>query len=161
MNIMHGDIFLAFSNNFLTLEAPKPANISINSDPLIDINGTPASPATAFAINVFPVPGLPQSNIPFGTFAPIVSYLFGFLRKSTISTNSFFSSSNPAMSLNLILVSFSSPSYIFFSPPNPCILYNIKNIATNTNVGINCTSTLAIFTSAFVCFCINLMSFPF
>ena len=59
INTIQGDTFLAFSNSFLTLEAPSPANISINSEPLIDINGTPASPAMAFAINVLPVPGFP------------------------------------------------------------------------------------------------------
>ena len=72
INTIHGAIFLAFSNNFLTLEAPSPANISINSEPLIDINGTFASPAIALAINVLPVPGLPQSRTPLGTLAPIL-----------------------------------------------------------------------------------------
>ena len=59
MNTIQGDTFFAFSNNFLTLEAPSPANISINSDPLIEMKGTFASPAIAFAINVLPVPGFP------------------------------------------------------------------------------------------------------
>ena len=68
---IHGAIFFAFSNNFLTLDAPSPANISINSEPLIEINGTSASPAIAFAINVFPVPGFPQRSTPLGTLAPI------------------------------------------------------------------------------------------
>ena len=44
----------------------------MNSEPLIDINGTFASPAIAFAINVLPVPGLPQSKTPLGTLAPIL-----------------------------------------------------------------------------------------
>ena len=101
---IHGEIFLAFSNNFLTLEAPRPANISINSDPLIDINGTSASPAIAFAINVFPVPGFPYSKTPFGIFAPISVNLFGSFKNSTISFNSAFSSSNPAISSNVIFV---------------------------------------------------------
>ena len=68
---MHGAIFFAFSNNFLTLEAPSPANISINSEPLIEINGTFASPAIALAIKVLPVPGFPQRSTPLGIFAPI------------------------------------------------------------------------------------------
>ena len=59
INTIQGASFLALSNNFLTLDAPNPANISINSEPLIDINGTPASPAIAFAIKVLPVPGFP------------------------------------------------------------------------------------------------------
>ena len=77
MKTIHGDNFLAFSNNFLTLDAPRPANISINSDPLIDINGTPASPAIALAINVLPVPGFPYNKTPFGIFAPISMNFFG------------------------------------------------------------------------------------
>ena len=101
---IHGDNFLAFSNNFLTLEAPSPANISINSEPLIDINGTLASPAIAFAINVFPVPGLPYKSTPFGIFAPIFVNFSGLFKKSTISTSSSFSSSKPATSLNFIFV---------------------------------------------------------
>ena len=32
--------------------------------------GTLASPATAFASKVFPVPGNPTSNAPLGIFAP-------------------------------------------------------------------------------------------
>ena len=72
MNIIAGAIFLAFSNNFLTLDAPSPANISVNSEPLIEINGTSASPAIAFAIRVLPVPGCPHNKTPFGIFAPIL-----------------------------------------------------------------------------------------
>ena len=134
---MHGAIFLAFSNNFLTLDAPSPANISINSEPLIEINGTPASPAMALAIKVFPVPGFPYNKIPLGIFAPISKYAFGFFRKSTISTNSFFSSSRPATSSNFILVFlFSSPPYILpLSPPIPCILNIIIIKASNKIVG--------------------------
>ena len=105
INIIHGAIFFAFSNNFLTLDAPRPANISINSEPLIDINGTPASPAIAFAINVLPVPGFPHKSIPLGIFAPISWNFFGSFKKSTTSINSFFSSSKPATSLNVVFVS--------------------------------------------------------
>ena len=36
--------------------AVTPTNISTNSEPDIEKKGTPASPATAFASNVFPVP---------------------------------------------------------------------------------------------------------
>ena len=135
INTMHGANFLAFSNNFLTLEAPKPANISINSDPLIEINGTFASPAIAFAINVFPVPGLPYNKTPFGIFAPIFVNFSGFFRKSTISINSSFSSSNPATSLNLIFVFLSVSSYTCPFSPKPCILKIITNNATIIIVG--------------------------
>ena len=44
--------------NLRTRDAPSPANISINSEPLMEINGTSACPAIAFAIKVFPVPAL-------------------------------------------------------------------------------------------------------
>ena len=36
----------------------------------IEINGTPASPATAFASIVFPVPGGPIKSAPLGILAP-------------------------------------------------------------------------------------------
>ena len=135
MNTIHGANFLAFSNNFLTREAPSPANISINSDPLIDINGTSASPAIAFAIKVFPVPGLPYSKTPFGTLAPILVYFSGLFKKSTISINSFFSSSKPATSSNLTFVFLSVSSYTFPFSPSPCILNIMINNATIIMVG--------------------------
>ena len=40
-------------------------------------NGTFASPATALASKVFPVPGGPTSNAPFGSLAPISVYFVG------------------------------------------------------------------------------------
>jgi hypothetical protein len=42
----------------------------MNSAAEIDTKGTPASPATAFASIVFPVPGGPINNAPLGIFAP-------------------------------------------------------------------------------------------
>jgi hypothetical protein len=63
---MEGAFSFAFLNKSLTLDAPTPTNISTKSDPLIEKNGTPASPATALANNVFPVPGGPTSNAPLG-----------------------------------------------------------------------------------------------
>ena len=41
---------------------------------------TPASPATARASKVFPVPGGPYSNTPFGILAPISLNFFGIFR---------------------------------------------------------------------------------
>ena len=41
------------------LLGPTPTNISMNSEPLMERNGTPASPAVALANNVLPVPGGP------------------------------------------------------------------------------------------------------
>jgi hypothetical protein len=75
---MHGAFFLACSNKSLTLEAPTPTNISINSAAEIEMNGTPASPATAFANKVFPVPGGPINNAPLGILAPKSVYLSDF-----------------------------------------------------------------------------------
>ena len=54
----------------LTLLAPTPTNISTKSEPDIVKNGTSASPATALASNVFPVPGGPTSKTPFGILPP-------------------------------------------------------------------------------------------
>ena len=109
----------------------------MNSEPLIDINGTPASPAIALAINVFPVPGFPYKRIPFGILAPISKNFFGSFKKSTISINSVFSSSKPATSENVVLVfSLFVESYTFPLSPNPCILKIIMNSISIIIVGI-------------------------
>jgi hypothetical protein len=97
--MIHGAFSLACLNKSLTLEAPTPTNISTKSDPDIEKNGTLASPATAFANNVLPVPGNPTSKAPLGILAPRSVYFFGFLRKSTISCTSSLAPSNPATSL--------------------------------------------------------------
>ena len=49
---------------WITLAGPTPTNNSRNSEPDILKNGTPASPAVAFASNVFPVPGGPDKIAP-------------------------------------------------------------------------------------------------
>jgi len=54
-----------------TLDAPIPTNISTNSEPDMEKNGTFDSPATALASKVLPVPGGPTSKMPFGIDAPI------------------------------------------------------------------------------------------
>ena len=61
MKTIQGAFFLACSKRSLTLLAPTHTNISTNSEPDIEKKGTPASPATAFASNVFPVPGGPTT----------------------------------------------------------------------------------------------------
>ncbi|WVZ03877.1 hypothetical protein V8G54_024683, partial [Vigna mungo] len=99
INIILGAHCLASRNKFLTLDAPTPTNISMKSEPDIERNGTPDSPAVAFARSVFPVPGGPTKRAPFGIFAPSSSYFFGFLRKWTNSIISSFASSQPATSL--------------------------------------------------------------
>ncbi len=70
MKIIHGAFSLAVLNKSLTLEAPTPTNISTKSEPAIEKKGTSASPATAFAINVLPVPGGPIKRAPFGILPP-------------------------------------------------------------------------------------------
>ena len=48
---------LTFSNRSRTREAPTPTNSSTNSEAAQEKKGTPASPATALASRVLPVPG--------------------------------------------------------------------------------------------------------
>ena len=95
---IQGAFSLACLNRSRTRDAPTPTNISTKSDPEIEKNGTFASPATAFASKVFPVPGRPINNAPFGILPPRSVYFFGFFRKSTSSLTSIFASSNPATS---------------------------------------------------------------
>ena len=99
--MIQGAFFLAFSNRSRTREAPTPTNISTKSEPLIEKNGTPASPATARASNVLPVPGGPTKRTPFGILAPSSENFLGSFKNSTTSTSSCFSSSAPATSVNL------------------------------------------------------------
>src|SRR4051794_582144 len=64
MKMIQGAFFLACSNMSRTREAPTPTNISTKSEPEMVKNGTLASPATARAISVLPVPGGPTSSPP-------------------------------------------------------------------------------------------------
>ena len=99
-----GAFSLACLNKSLTREAPTPTNISTNSDPDSEKKGTLASPATAFAINVLPVPVGPTSKTPFGILAPSLVYVFGFFKKSTTSSTSLLASLKPATSLNVTVL---------------------------------------------------------
>ncbi len=101
INIIEGDFSLACLNKSLTLDAPTPTNISTKSDPESEKNGTFASPATALASSVLPVPGEPIRRAPLGIFPPNAVYFFGFFKKSTISCTSSLAPSNPATSLNV------------------------------------------------------------
>ena len=47
-----------------------PTIASTNSDAEIEKNGAPASPATARASSVLPVPGRPESSTPLGIRPP-------------------------------------------------------------------------------------------
>ncbi len=77
IKIIHGAICCACLNKSLTLEAPTPTNISTKSEPDKEKKGTFASPATAFARSVLPVPGGPTNKAPLGSFAPMRVYLPG------------------------------------------------------------------------------------
>ena len=105
MKMMAGAAFLACSNRSRTRAAPTPTNISTNSEPEIEKNGTPASPATARDSSVLPVPGGPTRRTPFGMRAPRRPYCFLSFRNSTISSSSALASSTPATSAKLVLVS--------------------------------------------------------
>ena len=104
INIIQGDFSLAWLKRSRTRLAPTPTNISTKSDPDMEKKGTSASPATAFAKRVLPVPGGPTSSAPLGILPPSSVYFLGFLRKSTISRTSCLAPSCPATSLKVTLV---------------------------------------------------------
>ena len=85
INTIHGAICCACLNRSLTRDAPTPTYISTKAEPDREKNGTFASPATALASRVFPVPGGPTRSAPLGSFAPIPVYFPGLWRKSTTS----------------------------------------------------------------------------
>ena len=90
-----------------TLDAPTPTNISTKSEPEMEKKGTSASPATALARRVLPVPGGPTSRAPLGSLAPISVYLSGWWRKSMTSSRDSLASSWPATSAKVTPVDFS------------------------------------------------------
>ena len=116
MKMMQGAFARACSNRSRTRAAPTPTNISTNSDPEMEKNGTPASPATALARSVLPVPGGPTSKTPFGMRAPSRPCSFGFFRNETTSCNSAFDSSTPATSAKVTFVSVSTYTLAFDLP---------------------------------------------
>ncbi len=142
MKMMHGAFSFACLKRSRTRDAPTPTNISTKSDPDIEKNGTFASPAIAFAISVFPVPGGPTSSAPLGIFPPSFVYLSGHFRNDTISSTSCFASASPATSLNvtLMFVPFSNSFACDFPtlkippgpPPIPRLIRRKKNTQINT-----------------------------
>ena len=137
MKIMQGDFSLAWRNRSRTRLAPTPTNISTKSEPLIEKKGTPASPATALANNVFPVPGGPTNSAPLGILPPRSVYFCGFFRNSTISCTSCLAPAWPATSLNVMP---SSPPFSYIlalllptlntppaPPPPPLMRFMMKN----------------------------------
>ena len=85
MKTIAGARFLASANRSRIRAAPTPTNTSTNPEPVIAKNGTCASPATARAMSVFPVPGGPTISTPRGPIAPARAYRSGSFRKSTTS----------------------------------------------------------------------------
>ena len=129
MKMMQGEFCFACSNRSRTRLAPTPTNISTKSDPEIEKNGTPASPATARASRVLPVPGGPYSSTPLGIRAPSAWNRFGFSRNSLISWSSCTASSTPATSRKVIFGASTDirlardlPKLITREPP-PCIWF--------------------------------------
>ena len=108
MNTMQGALASACWNRSRMRAAPTPTNISTNSEPLIEKKGTWASPATARASSVLPVPGGPTSSTPFGIRPPRLVYFFGVFRNSTTSRSSSRASSTPATSTNRVFTSSSA-----------------------------------------------------
>ena len=125
----------------LTRLAPTPTNISTKSEPEMLKNGASASPATARASSVFPVPGGPQSRTPFGMRAPRPEKRSGSLRNSTISRSSSTASSAPATSSKVTVCSPSSARRAparpnFMARPPVCIwVTNQMNTPTINRVG--------------------------
>ena len=103
IKIIAGAFSFAWRKRSRTRLAPTPTNISTKSLPDIEKNGTLASPATALASRVLPVPGGPTSSTPLGILPPKLVYLVGFLRKETISSTSCFAPAKPATSLKVTL----------------------------------------------------------
>ena len=127
---------MASLNRSRTRLAPTPTYNSIKSEPVNEKNGTWASPATAFASNVLPVPGGPTSNAPLGNLAPILEYFPGLCRKSTTSTRDSFASSSPATSLKVTPVSFCTYTLALLlptpiGPPLPPIFLNTNPNSTH------------------------------
>ena len=105
MKMIAGAAALAWAKRSRTRDAPTPTIISMNSDADMEKKGTSASPATARASNVLPVPGGPERSTPRGMRPPRRRYLSGFFRNSTISVSSSFASSIPATSAKVTRVS--------------------------------------------------------
>ena len=150
MKMMHGEFCLAWANRSRTRLAPTPTNISTKSEPEIEKNGTPASPATARASSVLPVPGGPKSSTPLGMRAPSCWNFLGFSRNSLISSSSSTVSSMPATSLKVTLgesaltcLARLLPKLITFEPP-PCMRRMMKIMKPMmSTTGSNTVSRLA------------------
>mmetsp|Transcript_15762 Transcript_15762/g.54745 ORF Transcript_15762/g.54745 Transcript_15762/m.54745 type:complete len:245 (+) Transcript_15762:1289-2023(+) len=101
MKMMQGACSRAASNSLRTRLAPRPTSISSNSDADRAKKGTPASPATARASSVLPVPGGPYSSTPLGALMPTRTNSSGFVNgNSTTSRSSRICSFSPPTAEN-------------------------------------------------------------
>ena len=134
INTIQGAICHACLNRSRTRDGPTPTYISTNAEPDKEKKGTFASPATALASNVFPVPGGPTSRAPLGSFAPMPVYFPGLCRKSTTSCRDSLASSWPATSWNVTPVSFSTYTLALLFPipimPPPFVMLRITRLNT-------------------------------
>ena len=70
MKMIAGARFRASWKRSRTRAAPTPTNNSTKLEPVTEKNGAAASPATARARRVLPVPGGPIIKTPLGAIAP-------------------------------------------------------------------------------------------
>lgn len=153
MKMIAGATLRASAKSSRTREAPTPTIISMNSEAEAEKKGTPASPATARASRVLPVPGGPDSRTPRGIRAPIRRYCSGFLRKSTTSFSSPSTSSMPATSSKVVRLAPSSSTGLGgalrpsppMPPPIPALIRRAMNThrTTRSSMGARESSRLA------------------
>ena len=79
--MMAGACLRAVWNRSRTRAAPTPTNISMKSEPVTEMNGTPASPATARAMSVLPVPGRADQEHALGDAGADLLELAGVLEE--------------------------------------------------------------------------------
>mmetsp|Transcript_10389 Transcript_10389/g.34391 ORF Transcript_10389/g.34391 Transcript_10389/m.34391 type:complete len:217 (+) Transcript_10389:363-1013(+) len=96
MNTMHGATLRARSKRSRTRAAPRPTRTSTKADAEQERKGTPASPATAAARSVLPVPEGPVSSTPRGHLAPTEARRSGNFMARTTSSSSRSAESTPA-----------------------------------------------------------------
>mmetsp|Transcript_12107 Transcript_12107/g.30585 ORF Transcript_12107/g.30585 Transcript_12107/m.30585 type:complete len:544 (+) Transcript_12107:169-1800(+) len=124
MKMIQGAFFLAWPKRSRTRAAPTPTNISTNSEPEMEKKGTPASPATARARSVLPVPGGPSRMTPRGILAPSWVKRSGSFRNWTTSSSSSLAWGQPATSLKVVPVCGVIMTFAFalptpMGPPGP------------------------------------------
>ena len=168
--MIQGACLRASANISRTRLAPTPTNISTKSEPEMVKNGTPASPATARARSVLPVPGGPTSKAPVGIRAPRRVKRDESCKNSTTSLRSSLAASTPATSSKVTRLVFSVSSLAldlpkFIAPPRPplCILRKnstnkaaiIKSGKRLMSILVNRFSRSTFLTSNFTLFSLN------